>query len=601
MRYEIQAFSEVMKNVICPTCDACPPVGEEARKLNVQKLRMENSVLKEAHERLSNEVTSMTGIPISHFLSLPPDSLECLLNSSAGSFLGQQSGSSSIPDIVFTKSQYPTAGNDLIEISEKDKEDIIQNAAQALSELADLVVAIDPLWVMSPTYGGYVLHYENYSKIFPKSRHLRSTSSRIESSRDSAVVPITASELVEMFLDMDKWADLFPSIVMEARIMDTLDTGCLGGSLHLMYERVHILSPLVAPREFFFIRYCQQLVPDTWLIVDASYDCFREIQDIPTTRSWRFPSGIMIESLPKGNSRVTWIDHIEVDASLNHPLYRDLLCSVHGYGARRWLSTLRRMSERSLYSVIPGGMILPEGKRNITTLSHRMIRDFCAILSMPDRLGLSESTNRKVRMSVRNNSEPGQPRGMIVAASTSIWFPLTFENLFNFLRDENRRPEWDLMLNRSPVNEIAHMSTGTHPGNCISILQPSIFREHNMLLLQENSVDPLGALVIFSTVDSQVIAAVMNGEDTRKIPILPCGFLISSDSGPDGKESDGASTSTSTMSRPLGSLLTLAFQLPAMGNLGSTQNHIEAANTLNTLVTSIIRSLKVALGCLELD
>ena len=40
------AFKEALKNVICPTCGG-PPVGEEERQLNLQKLRMENSQLKQ--------------------------------------------------------------------------------------------------------------------------------------------------------------------------------------------------------------------------------------------------------------------------------------------------------------------------------------------------------------------------------------------------------------------------------------------------------------------------------------------------------------------------------------------------------------------------
>lgn len=40
------AIREAIKNVICPACGG-PPFGEEERKLNLQKLKMENSLLKQ--------------------------------------------------------------------------------------------------------------------------------------------------------------------------------------------------------------------------------------------------------------------------------------------------------------------------------------------------------------------------------------------------------------------------------------------------------------------------------------------------------------------------------------------------------------------------
>lgn len=74
-----------------------------------------------------------------------------------------------------------------------------------------------------------------------------------------------------------------------------------------MFEQMHILSPLVASREFLFVRYCRQVDPSTWVIVDASCDCFKEVQDAPSTRSRRLPSGSMIQCLPKGNSKVSFV------------------------------------------------------------------------------------------------------------------------------------------------------------------------------------------------------------------------------------------------------------------------------------------------------
>ena len=72
-----------------------------------------------------------------------------------------------------------------------------------------------------------------------------------------------------------------------------------------MYEQMHILSPLVAPREFYFLRYCQQIEIGVWVIVDVSYDYSKEGQPDSSFRFWKLPSGCMIEDLPDGCSKVS--------------------------------------------------------------------------------------------------------------------------------------------------------------------------------------------------------------------------------------------------------------------------------------------------------
>lgn len=72
-----------------------------------------------------------------------------------------------------------------------------------------------------------------------------------------------------------------------------------------MYEKMHILSPLVAPREFFFIRYFRQLNSNMWIIANVSYDFIKEIQDASSSPSWKLPSGCMIEDMSNGKSMVS--------------------------------------------------------------------------------------------------------------------------------------------------------------------------------------------------------------------------------------------------------------------------------------------------------
>lgn len=145
-----------------------------------------------------------------------------------------------------------------------------------------------------------------------------------------------------------------------------------------MHEKIHVLSPLVAPREFIFIRNCRQLNSSIWMVVDVSYDFIKQLQDAAPTRSWMLPS-------------------------------------------------------------------------------------------------------------------------------------------------------WDVLSNGNASNEIAHISTGTHPGNCISIIQPYVPEENSLLILQKSCIDSLGAMVIYAPIELPSIVATVNGEDTTRIPVLSSGFVISSD------------------------------------------------------------------------
>lgn len=86
----------------------------------------------------------------------------------------------------------------------------------------------------------------------------------------------------------------------------------------------------------------------------------------------------------------------------------------------------------------------PEGTRSIMDLSHRMVKNFWAMLKMSGKMDFShwsELNNSGVRVSVRLSDGPGQPSGMVVSAASSLWLPLSCEALFNFFRDEKSRSQ----------------------------------------------------------------------------------------------------------------------------------------------------------------
>lgn len=65
-----------------------------------------------------------------------------------------------------------------------------------------------------------------------------------------------------------------------------------------MWNEVHVLSPLVPSREYFFLCYCQQVEAGEWLIVDVSLDSFGNCASRSVAK--KFPSGCRIRELPNG-------------------------------------------------------------------------------------------------------------------------------------------------------------------------------------------------------------------------------------------------------------------------------------------------------------
>ncbi|XP_047312806.1 homeobox-leucine zipper protein ROC8-like [Impatiens glandulifera] len=621
MQCENLAIREALKNVICPACGG-PPFGEEERQINLQKLKNENLQLRQQYEKMIYFVSNFLGKPVGQVqtLSRLVDS-----QSQVDSPLGQGIMRGPSPGLAIGNSSNATTPCQLNGTGEVERSEMIETALNAMSELIRLLRVNEPVWIKSNIDGRYVLHQESYDKIFPRSNHFRTSTTRTESSKDSSVVAMNAKYLVEIFLDMNKWENIFATIVTKANIIEVLDSLVSGDkncSLQLMYEQIHILSPLIAAREFYLLRYCKEIEQGLWVITDVSYDCVKDNNQLSSLKCWKLPSGCMIRDMCDGNSEVTWVEHVEVDdRSLTHSLYKDLFCGGGAaYGAPRWVNTLERVCERlgcasstnSLGLDHEGGVMnVPEGRRSLMNLSHRMVKSFWAILSMTGKMDIPQLTELNnnnsgvVRVSVRHSEGPGQPGGMIVSAATSLWLPIPCETLFNYLRDENKRTEWDLLSDGNPVNEIARISCGSsHPGNRISVLQALNPKESQMMMLQESCIDSSGAVIVYGPIDLPAIKSVINGDDSSHIPILPSGFTICGDNRPD-KTSNGASTSSSSSSSSNsrsatgGSFLTVAFQILVCNNLpnNTKQLNMESVATANTLVTSTVQKIKFAFNC----
>ncbi|KAL3527400.1 hypothetical protein ACH5RR_012056 [Cinchona calisaya] len=601
-RRENLAMRETVKNLMCTKCEGSE--SREARLQNIQRLRVENAWLNSEYEKINNMLSGFSRRPstLGSFISTdftphsdPPEA----------NFLGEETHHSLFHlQHMSESSMNPMIPYNFHGIDEMEKSVMLETAVAAMDELVELSRIYEPIWIRSPTHGGYFLHQESYNRLYPKTNRIISSEAWIESSKESGIMSMTAMDLINIFRDPQKWMEFFPTIVTEARIIEALDSQIQGGSLYLMHEKLHVLSPLVASREFKFLRYIRQFDSTMWVIVHVSYDFLKELEDASSARYWMFPSGCIIQDMQNGKANVTWVEHVQVDdKSPTHQLYKDVVHDSQAYGARRWIITLQRMCERFAFSTgsrtiprheLEGVIDAPEAWRNLTKLSQKMVKTFCEVLSMPEKLDLpqlSELNNKGFKVSLHKSDVSSQPNAMIVCVATSIRLPTSFENLFDFIKDENARAQWDVLFNGNSIHKIAHMTLGTHPGNAISLMQHP--KDNNKLILQESSIDSLGAFLIYASVELSDITSTINGQDITNICVLPSGFMISSDGGVDS--GIGASTSSGS-SKPSSSLLTLVFQLEVCLNTSSEQLNMESVATVHTLINSTIQKIRVALG-----
>lgn len=613
IRCENIAIAEALRHLICPACGG-PPIGEDPY-FDEQKLRIENAHLKDELDRVSSIAGKYIGRPISQLPPIQPVQMSSL-DLSMGIFGGQLIGGPSLDlDLLPMGSSSAVMGSlpfQPIGISEMDKSLMADVATNALEELLRLLQTNEPLWMKSPD-GQDVLNLENYESSFPRANdHLKSPNLRIEASRDSCAVTMNSSALVECFMDSNKWAELFPTIVATAKTIGVISPGILGthsGSLQLMYGELQMLSPLVPTREFYFLRYCQQMEQGLWAIVDVSYDIPLENQLASHGRTHRLPSGCLIQDKPNGYSQVTWVEHVEVEEKTpTHRLYRDLIYSGMGFGTQRWLAVLQRMCERlacqTSASTRDLGGVIPSftGKLKMMELSQRMVSNFCASISTSSGhrwSTLSGMNEIGVQLTVHKSMDPGQTKGVILSAATTIQLPISPEDVFNFFKDERTRPQWDVLSNGNAFQEVTHMTNGRHPGNCISVLHAFNTSQNNMLILQESCTDASGSLVVYSPVDLPSINLAMSGEDTSYIPLLPSGFTIFPDGQTiGGDQRDGASSSSGGGGNGSkgGSLISVALQI-LVSSLPSAKLNMESVTTVNNLISSAVQRIKSALNC----
>lgn len=593
LRTENIRYKEALTNATCPNCGGPAAIGEMS--FDEQHLRIENARLREEIDRISGIAAKYVGKPMLTYPHLPAPGPPRSLDLAVANFSPQQG---MVGEMFGTTDLLRSVSGP----TEADKPIIIELAVAAMEELIRMAQAGEPLWIPSSDNSTETLSEDEYLRTFPRGIGPKPLGLKSEASRESAVVIMNHINLVEILIDVNQWASVFSGIVSRAMTLEVLSTGVAGnynGALQVMTAEYQVPSPLVPTRENYFVRYCKQHADGMWAVADVSLDNLRPSANIVRCR--RRPSGCLIQELPNGYSKVTWVEHVEVDDRAVHSIYRSLVNAGLAFGAKRWVATLDRQCERlasAMANNIPAGDVgvitTPEGRKSMLKLAERMVLSFCSGVGASTAhtwTTLSGSGADDVRVMTRKSmDDPGRPPGIVLSAATSFWIPVPPKRVFDFLRDENSRSEWDILSNGGLVQEMAHIANGRDPGNCVSLLRVNSANssQSNMLILQESCSDSTGSYVIYAPVDIVAMNVVLSGGDPDYVALLPSGFAIL----PDGPEQHGGGILEVGSG---GSLLTVAFQI-LVDSVPTAKLSLGSVATVNSLIKCTVERIKAAVA-----
>ncbi|KAL9680636.1 hypothetical protein QQ045_018521 [Rhodiola kirilowii] len=593
LRAENMRYREALANASCPQCGGPTAPGEMS--FDEHQLRLENARLRDEVDKISAIAAKYVGKPLNNYSTgpllsppIPSRPLDLAAFPFSGDATTMGGGEMFGPDhLIRSINEQPA--------TEADKPMIVELAVAAMDELLKMAQMGEPLWVPSADDGSssnYVLNEDEYNRNFHRCIGPTPSGFITEASRDSTVVIMSHVNLVEILMDANQWMAMFSGIVSRAMTLDVLSTGVPGnfhGALQVMNAELQVATPLVPTREVYFARYCKQHSEGVWAVVDVSLD---NLRPSPISRCRKRPSGCLIQEMPNGYSKVTWVENVEVDDRGVHNLYKPVVTSGLAFGSSRWIGTLDRQCERlatSMATYIPNGegvFTNEDGRRNMMKLAERMVMSFSAGVSASIThtwTTLSGTGADDVRVMTRKSiDDPGRPPGIVLSAATSFWVAVPPNTVFDFLRNENHRNQWDILCDGGVVHEMAHIANGRDPGNCVSLLRVNGANasQSNMLILQESCTDATSSLVIYAPVDFGAMTSVLSGGDPDYVALLPSGFAIYPD-GPAG-----------------GSLLTVAFQI-LVDSQPTAKLSLGSVATVNQLISSTVERIKEALAAEE--
>lgn len=187
---------------------------------------------------------------------------------------------------------------------------------------------------------------------------------------------------------------------------------------------------------------------------------------------------------------MTWVEHTEYDEEQVSQMYKQHVRSGMAFGAGRWITALRRSCEvvdiltsSIARSDIDTGMMLAQ--LSMLKLAQRMTRAFAAGMcaSAVGEWRKAEQDNHisggvlaapSSVMTRKSFPEAGEPPGVVLCASTAVWMPVAPRRLFDFLRDESCRSQWDVLRDDGPLYRMTHLAMGHDAANAVVLLRSAV-------------------------------------------------------------------------------------------------------------------------------
>ncbi|XP_047341252.1 homeobox-leucine zipper protein GLABRA 2-like [Impatiens glandulifera] len=488
---------------------------------------------------------------------------------------------------------------------------IMKLVGQAINELINMATLKEPFWLRDIENGSGIINNVEYVRRFQLANSTNeSRGMRIEVSREIVTVFADITKLVECFMDVNEWKDMFPSIISKATSVDVISDGKenhRNGDVQLMSAVYQMLTPTVPTREVHFVRHCKQLSSKKWVIVDFSID---NNIDVSAVKFRKRPSGCIIEDISDGHCKVTWIEHLECENITIPTNYPGIISAA--FGARHWATALQQQCERLFYMMTTnfptyesnGLASAMEEKKHIMVLAHKMTANFCHSIGTSSLHKLTKLTSKNeydIRVSIRRNLDvPGEPIGVILCAVTSIWLPVSRLVLSDYLSDESRRHEWDIILNGKPAESLLNMTKG---GNSVTI-HGIKGKEDDMRIMQDSSTNDFESMFVFASLSMSSLQSNSTRGNSGEIAMLPSGFSILQE----GLESRPMVFDYSMDQEHMiksggaeeggrrGCLLTLAFQILA-SNSPMDELSMDSMESVNNIVSFTLRNIKKSLKC----
>ncbi|GJV56009.1 START domain-containing protein [Tanacetum coccineum] len=463
-------------------------------------------------------------------------------------------------------------------------------------------------WIKSEE-GRDVLVKDKYRQAFRfKINTLSSSSScTTEASRASALVHMDDEDLALM-LAVDEWSYWFPNIVAKEQLIKILSPGSSDenphGTLHMVYKEMQATSPMVANRKFTVLRTCLQIDQGTWVIAELSHVS-------PPNTYRRLPSGCLIERITEDVSKVTWVEHMEVDEPLPNR-------SGFAFAAERMVAWLERSCERGSDMNATCRIKDPQGKEVPWTLEKLSLMWFgeSMVRGLFENVGPNEdchstlwrsvtgSEDMKVYASLYKSSANFEVAGGVVTFGVRHSPELVLETL----GDERTHHEVLLSINQPHTLTQAcfeDLSENFAP-NCLSsscffgrinpprirvlsggdtrnsISASMIDGSTSEILIKEVNVNRSGSLVLWSTVSMKDFDVMSHGRESPEDSALISGFSITT---------NGHTAATNTG----GSVITLVLRKLVEGNQPLQEKRLQSIESITFAINQTVGRVKQAL------